>query len=210
MMFLESHGLNYKTDVKFKIIELDDIVDAMAKGEVDSFVMPEPKDAIVELNNIGDVYMLSKYIWPNHPCCALVTKKEFFEGNKELSASVTRALTRGGLAANEPNNREELIDALRSTSEYKYDKIAKPVLMTAFIPGRSDFYPFPFQSSARLIIEIMKKYSLLPDNVNDKKLAHEVFLSDFSRKIMKDLGANPPATNYRPEKILGKVKEYSE
>ena len=210
MMFLEAHGLDYLKDVNFKIIELGKIVKAMKDGEVDTFVMPEPKNAMVEYKGIGDVYMLSKYIWPSHPCCALVTRREFFEQDRELVTAVTRAMTKGGLSANKAATREETINILQGSPEYRYDKVPKVVLMNAFIPGRSDFYPFPYQSTARVIIEDMKKYGLLPKEVDDRQLSGEVFLSDLSRQVIRELGAKPPESDYREEKILGRIRVFSE
>ncbi|MEW6218855.1 MAG: ABC transporter substrate-binding protein [Thermodesulfobacteriota bacterium] len=208
MMFLEMQGLDWTRDVNFRIIELDDSIEAMQRGDVDSFVMPEPKNAVVEAKGIGTAYMFSKYLWPNHPCCALVTRRQFFEDHRELVTDVTRATTEGGLVANEASNREELVDLLRASSDFRYDQVPKPVLQAAFTPGRSDFFPFPFQSSARVIIEIMKRYGLLAADIDEAKLAAEVFLSDLSRSVLTDLGVQAPATNFRPEKILGKLKEY--
>ncbi|MBU4306087.1 MAG: ABC transporter substrate-binding protein [Candidatus Omnitrophica bacterium] len=208
-MFLEHHKIDYEKDIQFKITELDNVVDAMKNAEVDAFVMPEPKDALVEHLGLADVFMLSKYIWPNHPCCVLTAKREYFDKNKGLAETVARAITRAALSANEAATREEIIDVLQSSPDYKYDKVPKAVLMKAFTPGRSDFYPFPYQSMARLIIEKMKEYKLLPAETNNKQLAEDVFLSDFSRKIIKDLGATPPKSNYRPEKILGVEHKYS-
>ena len=54
-----------------------------------------------------------------------------------------------------------------------------------------------------LIIEEMKKYDLLKKNIDARKMAKEVFLSDFSRSIIKEVGFEPPLANYRTEKILG-------
>ncbi len=210
MMFLESYGLDYLKDVNFKVVELEKIVAAMKDGELDTFVMPEPQDAMVEDKGIGDVFMLSKYIWPNHPCCSLVVRKDFYEGNRQLVTDVTRTMTKGALLANEPATRGEIIDLLQSTSDYNYDKIPKPVLLKAFTPGRSDFYPFPYQSTARVIIEIMKRHDLLPKEVKDAELARSVFLSGVSRQVMKELGANPPESDFRAEKILGQVREYQD
>ena len=157
-MFLETHGLDFKNDVNFKIIKLQDVVNAMQNGEVDTFVMPEPKNAVVETKGVGDVYLLSKYIWPNHPCCSLVARKELYEKEKELVTDVTRAVTQSGLYANQPDTREQIIDTLQSVPDFRFDTIPKDILKKAFTPGRSDFYPFPYQSTAMLIIEIMKKY----------------------------------------------------
>ncbi len=188
---------------------MDNAVDAMKNAEIDAFVMPEPKDALVEHLGLADVFMLSKYIWPNHTCCVLTTRREYFDKNKGLAEAVARANTRAALTVNEASTREQTIDILQSLPDYKYDKVPKPVLMKAFMPGRSDFYPFPYQSTARLVIEKMKSYKLLAAEINDKQLAEDVFLSDFYRKIIKDLGVEPPKSNYRSEKILGVEYTYS-
>ena len=209
MMFLEKHGLNYQKDLNVKIVELGNIINATKDGQVDAFVMPEPKNAIAEKMGIANVFMLSRYLWQDHPCCCLVTKRETFEKNTEMVTAVTRTITKAGLLANDADTREETIDLIRSSDEYNFEKISKDVLMRAFIPGRADFYPFPYLSSAMLIIQEMKKYDLLDTTVNGKKMAEDVFLSDLSRSIIKDLGAAPPSSNYRTEKILGEFKNYS-
>ncbi|MHB8808873.1 MAG: ABC transporter substrate-binding protein, partial [Desulfobulbaceae bacterium] len=208
-MFLETHGLDFQRDVNFKVITLGDAVKAMETGEVDTFVMPEPRDAVVEAKGVGDVYLLSKYIWPNHPCCSLVTRKELFDKEKDLVTDVTRAVTKSGLFVNQPHARELILDTLQSVPDYQFDKVPKEVLKKAFTPGRSDFYPFPYQSTAMLIIEIMKKYDLLAADLDPRQTAEQVFQSDLSRQVMLDLGADPPATNYRVEKILGALKDYT-
>jgi nitrate/nitrite transport system substrate-binding protein len=209
MLFLREHGLDYRKDLNIRIVELDNVVDEVKNGHIDATVMPEPKNAIMEEEGIARLYMLSRYIWPNHPCCALVATRDCFEKRPDMVASVTRAMTKAGLRANDPDTREETIDLLRTSELYKYNKIPKEVLAKAFIPGRADFYPFPYQSSAALITEEMKNYGLLDNNIDTKQLSEEIFLSDFSRSIMKELGTEAPPSNYRVEKILGKSRNYS-
>lgn len=210
MMFLETHGLSYQKDVNFKLVKLDDILAAVESGQVDSFVMPEPKDALAEFKGIADVFLLSKYIWPNHPCCALVTRREYLEKNRELAADVIRVTTRSALYINRPDTREEVVDIIRSVPDFKYDKVPRAALLKAFTPGRSDFYPFPYGSSGRLIAEIMKKYQLLPSDTNEITLAKEVFQSELSHKLIAELCEEPPESNYRVEKVLGNLKFYSD
>ncbi|MBI5542890.1 MAG: ABC transporter substrate-binding protein [Deltaproteobacteria bacterium] len=210
MMFLERHGLSFEKDVTFKVVELDHAIDALKSGEVDSFVMPEPKDAAIELAGVGTPLMLSKYLWPNHPCCALVARRDSFERDRELSTALVRMTTKAGLLANEPSSRESTIDLLRTSSDYRYDKVPKPVLMKALVPGRSDFYPFPFQSTARAIIDIMKRYQLLPAGIDSKAFAREVFLSELSRTLIRELGSRPPESDFREEKVVGQVMTFAD
>ncbi|OGW28177.1 MAG: hypothetical protein A2X56_06105 [Nitrospirae bacterium GWC2_57_13] len=208
VMFFESNGLVLDKDVKYKQVDLERVGPALKAGEIDAFVMPEPANALAEHSGSGKIYLLSKYIWPNHPCCALVCRKDFYDKNASLVADVTRSMTRAGLAINEAEDRESTIALLQSSDVYKFDKIPAPVLMSAFTPGRADFYPFPYQSSALIIIDIMKRLGLLAKDVNDKKLAGEVFLSGLSRKLMKEVGAEAPVKDHRMEKILGKIKTF--
>ena len=209
MMFLEKHGLDYQNEVHFKIVELGKVVDAVKKGQIDALVMPEPKNAVMEEKGIADIYMLSKYLWPNHPCCALVTTQKTLDSNEDLVAAVTRALTRAGLEADNPDTRENTIDLLRSSNEYKYKRLPKEVLLRAFIPGRADFCPFPYQSAFMLIIEEMKRHNLLPSSVDAQRLAREVALSDSSRARISEVGGDPPSRNDRAEKVLGKFRAYT-
>ncbi len=206
MMFLETYDLNYQKDVNFKIIELKKIVNAMRDEAVDIFVMPEPINAMVEHKEIGYIYMLSKYIWPNHPCCSLVTRKDSFEQNRNLVHDVTRVVTKSALTINHADTRADTIKILQNSSLYKYDQIPREALLKAFVPGRSDFYPFPYQSAAIVIVEIMKKYQLLANKIDTKKLAQEVFQSQLSRQVLTELGAEAPDTDYRFERVLGKIK----
>jgi nitrate/nitrite transport system substrate-binding protein len=208
MMFLESNGLNPDRDVKIRQIELSKVIDAIGRGEIDAFLMPEPVDALAEHRGFASVYLLSKYIWPNHPCCALVCRRDFFEKNTETVAAVTKVMTKGALTINAQETRKETVELLHKTPGYGYDKMPLEVLSKAFTPGRADFSPFPYQSSALIIIDIMKRHGLLPTSADDGRLAREVFLSDFSRKIMAGIGATPPESDFRAEKILGKVKTF--
>lgn len=207
-MFLETNGLSSPKDVEFKIVKLDEALGAMEAGAIDSFVMPEPQNALAELKGVADIFLLSKYMWPNHPCCAFVTRKYFFDKNSQLVADVFRVTTRSALYVNRPETRGEVVNVIRSVPEFRYDLVPKEALLKSFTPGRSDFFPFPYRSSGQLIAEIMKKYQLLPGDADETALARDVFQSELSRKLIAELGDEAPESSFRIEKILGNLKSY--
>lgn len=91
-------------------------------------------------------------------------------------------------------------------SKFGYEKLDPEVLKLAMAFSRSGFYPFPYQSSATLILNLMRNYGLAP-KVDSKAVAKEVFLSNFSRDCLNAIGAKSPRKNYRPEIVLGRVSK---
>lgn len=66
-------------DVKFEVVSPSDIPEIMEwdeEGKIGGFIVAEPFGAQVEKAGYGEVFKLSKDIWPNHPCCVLVVKDE--------------------------------------------------------------------------------------------------------------------------------------
>jgi hypothetical protein len=71
------------------------------------------------------------------------------------------------------------------------------------MPGRSDFDPFPFQSSARVLLDVMKKQGIIDRSIASGQTTRETFLSDFSRQILTELKApRIPAANNRTEILM--------
>jgi nitrate/nitrite transport system substrate-binding protein len=201
--YLERQGIRYDRDIEFRIVSLENCDQTMERGDVDAMVMPEPKNAMLQEQGLARLYLSGRQLWEGHPCCALVARKDLLARDQGLVTAVTRAISRAGLTANHPRKREQLVEQLQSTPDYDFDKIPKRVLVNALASGRSDFDPFPYQSSSAFIISLMKKYGMLPRSADPLKMSAEVVQSDLSRSILKELGANPPENNFRDEVFLG-------
>ena len=88
----------------------------------------------------------------------------------------------------------------------EYQKMPLKVLQSAFTPGRTDFNPFPYQSTVKIIGHLLQQHGLLAENLALDKTAADIFLSDYARNIMRTIGAKKiPASNERPEQEVGKL-----
>ena len=67
-----------------------------------------------------------------------------------------------------------------------------------------DYQPFPHYSAAVWLMTQLRRWNMLKEDVDYKKLAQQVMLATDAEKIMRDLGATPPAASFGKEMILGK------
>ena len=71
-------------------------------------------------------------------------------------------------------------------------------------PRRVDYQPFPHYSAAVWLMAQLRRWNMLKEDVDYKKLAEQVMLSTDAAKLMREQGAVPPAGGFGTEKILGK------
>lgn len=205
-LFLERNGLRTASEINVVIAGLKEISGLVQEGKIDAFMMPEPVNTQVERTGTALIYILNKYIWKYHPCCCVTLKKELFEKDRQRVRALVESTARASLHINHEKNRKELVLALRETG-YGYADIPLTVLEVALAYQRSDFHPFPFQSSALALLDLMQSYKLIPPG-DLRGLARDVFLSDFARECLGRIGARAPKGNFRPETIMGEVRTF--
>ena len=165
-------------------------------------MMPEPLNALAEETNNAHTYLLNQFIWRYHPCCGLAAMKMNFNAGDSKTQALIAAISKASLFINKESNRQELVSVLTRTS-YGFELLPRKVIDLAFAFSRSSFYPFPYQSTAILLLRLMQNYQLVPP-IDIKEAAAEVFLSDFMRSCLTKIGKRAPRTNYRPEIVLGR------
>jgi nitrate/nitrite transport system substrate-binding protein len=201
MNMIKSQGLSLKEPIKIEILPLQEMVPSLASGKIQGFIMPEPINAVAEAKGAGRVLQLTRDIWPNHPCCLLAATRSFAEKRPEALSAVSLSVLEAALFAGPAQNREAFIDTIRTLEPY--GKMKKELLLKAFAPGRADFDPFPYRSSARTVATMMRKFNLLPDGVA-LPAVEETFNSPGARKLFAQAGAEAPRKDYREELIMGK------
>ena len=201
-LYLERSGVDAQTEVNMSIVKLKDLTKVLQEGKIDAFMMPEPLNALAEETNKASTYLLNQFIWRYHPCCGLAAKKMNFDTDNNKTQALIAAISKASLFINKESNRQELVALLTRTS-YGFELLPRKVIDLAFAFSRSSFYPFPYQSTAILLLRLMQNYNLLP-STNIKDAASEVFLSDYMRGCLSKIGKRAPRTNYRPEIVLGR------
>ena len=119
---------------------MDKIVGALAKGDIDAFINPEPLCTVAIEKGIAEQMLTTQSLWNNHPCCVLTALKKTLDENENLVKDVSRATIASAAALDNPEDRPALIQQIRDQNEI-YQKLPLELLQKAFAPGRSDFRP---------------------------------------------------------------------
>lgn len=103
--YLARAGLDAERDVQLVELPPPDMVQALATKRIAAYIVAEPFGAQAELQGIGKVLVLSKDIWPNHVCCALLLREGLLAAHPEAVQELVTALVAAGRFATE--HREE-------------------------------------------------------------------------------------------------------
>lgn len=91
---LAEHQIDGEHDVKIIDMAPPEMVNALATGRIDGYIVAEPFGAQAEAAKVGKVLMLSKDIWPDHICCVLNIREQVIaehpEAVQELVAGMSR------------------------------------------------------------------------------------------------------------------------
>jgi nitrate/nitrite transport system substrate-binding protein len=201
---LVRYNINPNEDLRIKIINMNQLIPALKNGEIDAFINPEPLATVSVLKGAGEEMMLSKDLWPNHPCCLIAMKENFFQQEKETAKAIYSSTMESGLLLDNAATRSAALEKIHADSPV-YGKVPLPGLKKAFTPGRTDFQPFIYESSGRAVLGMMRDFRMLPDSTDINGLVARTCMSDLSGEILASVGGMQPAENSRQEKIVGKI-----
>ena len=76
-------GLDPDKDIQIRSVPPPEMVANLRAGNLDGYLGPDPFNQRAVYENEGFIFMLSKDIWPGHPCCAFAARKDFAESAPE-------------------------------------------------------------------------------------------------------------------------------
>lgn len=76
--------------------DIPEIIEWDEKGQVGGFIVAEPFGTQVVKAGYGEEFALSKDLWPNHPCCVVVVKREVIEKYPDAVHEFTNSLVEAG------------------------------------------------------------------------------------------------------------------
>lgn len=86
-------------DVQLEVMAPSQMVEALQyddEGEIAGFIVAEPFASQAVTEGYGEEFSLSKDIWPEHPCCALVVRDEMIENHPDAVHEFTTSLVKSG------------------------------------------------------------------------------------------------------------------
>ena len=216
---LAEDGLDPDKDVQIRVVPPPEMVANLRAGNLDGYLGPDPFNQRAVFEEIGFIWMLSKDIWPGHPCCAFATTREFAEKTPNTYQALVRAIVEATQYAHNKDNRKEIAKAIAPKNFLNQPvEVVEQVLTGAFPDGlgntktvadRIDFDPFPYHSMAIWILTQMKRWGYLKGDVDYKKVAAEVYAATGTRETMKSLGYKAPGENsVKHTFALGKTRVF--
>lgn len=196
--FLAEGGVHPDKDVQIRVVPPPEMVANLKAGNVDGYLAPDPFNQRAVYENAGFIFMLSRDIWPGHPCCAFAISKEFAEEAPNTFLALLKSIVEATHFASAPANRKDIAKAIAPKNYLNQPEVVLEQVLTGKfadgrgnilnVPDRINFDPFPWNSMAVWILTQMKRWGYLKKDVNYKEVAEQVYLAAECDKIAKELG----------------------
>src|SRR5262244_3472896 len=196
---LAEGGIDPDRDVQIRAVPPPEMVANLRAGNLDGFLAPDPFNQRAVFEEVGFIFMLSKDIWPGHPCCAFAAKREFASSMPNTFKAVLGAIVDATQYAHDTSHRKEIAAAIAPRNFLNQPvEVVEQVLTgvypdglgaTKTVPDRIDFDPFPYHSMAVWILTQMKRWGYVKADVTYKKVAEDVFLASACRDALRATGA---------------------
>src|SRR5262245_2734557 len=216
---LAESGVDPDRDVQIRAVPPPEMVANLRAGNLDGYLGPDPFNQRAVFEEVGFIWMLSKDIWPGHPCCAFAAKKEFAEKAPNTFKALLNAIVDATDHAHDKTNRTAIASAIAPRNFLNQPvELLEQVLTGVYpdglgntknVPDRIDFDPFPYQSMAIWILTQMKRWGYVKTDVSYKKVAEDVFLATACRDALRGLGKKAPdIASVKHTFVLGKTKVF--
>ena len=216
---LAEGGVDPDKDVQIRAVPPPEMVANLRAGNLDGYLAPDPFNQRAVYEEVGFIWMLSKDIWPGHPCCAFAAKREFADKAPNTFKALLLAIVDATQHAHDKANRKAIAAAIAPKNYLNQPvEVLEQVLTgvypdglgnTKTVPDRIDFDPFPYHSMAIWILTQMKRWGYLKADVTYRKVAEEVFLATACRDAMKSLGVKAPdVASVKHTFVLGKTRVF--
>ncbi|MGF1457895.1 MAG: ABC transporter substrate-binding protein [Leptolyngbyaceae cyanobacterium] len=218
--YLATGGIDPDVDVQIRPVPPPDSIAQLVAGDIDAYLMPDPFNQRAVYEGAGFIHMLTKDLWPGHPCCAFAASDEWINANPNTFRALNKSIIEAAGYASDPANRVEIAEAISERAFLNQPtEVVEAVLTGNFddgngntlsVPDRIDFDPYPWQSFANWISSQLVRWDLQGDGVAPKAIPEQgydtvgkdVFLTDLARELAQELGQEPPEEIYRTEELM--------
>ncbi|MHC4399157.1 MAG: ABC transporter substrate-binding protein [Planctomycetota bacterium] len=198
--FLAENGINPIKDVAIKEVAPPRMPYYLEKGWVDGVFAPEPFNQIPVYRGSGFIYVLSKDIWPSHPCCSFATSQDFIDRRPNTYRVMLKSVLEAELALHKADVEQRRAIAREiSGPEHLNQEDSVPVEQAlsgdfpdgkgrhCTVPDRIDFIPYPWEEYGSWMVSQMQRWAQLPGRIDYREVVQSVFDED-TRELAEALG----------------------
>jgi len=211
--YLAEGGIHPDKDVQIRVVPPPEMVANLKADNVDGYLAPDPFNQRAVYENAGFIFMLSKEIWPGHPCCAFAISQEFAKTYPNTFLALFKSIVDATHFASKAENRKDIAKAISPRNYLNQPVIVLEQVLTGkyadglgnikTVPDRIDFDPFPWQSMAVWILTQMKRWKHVDSDFDYKKVAEQVYLAGECDKISRELGYKTHGETYKTHTLMG-------
>jgi len=146
---LKEHGLTVGPgkDVVFEVMAPAQIPQAMEwdeNGELGGFIVAEPYGTEVIHKGFGEEFVLSKDLWPDHPCCVFVVRNEILNKHPDAIQELCNSFVKSGIFIEKKPQDAAKIGAkfLNQTVEIVEEVLTMPPDRVKYSLLKPQFEPF--------------------------------------------------------------------
>ncbi|NET56065.1 MAG: ABC transporter substrate-binding protein [Symploca sp. SIO2E6] len=210
--YLATGGVDPDKDVKLVVLPLLDAISKMKSEQIDAFILPDNFTQRVVWEGIGFIHLLTKELWPGHPCCAFTASQAWIDEHPNTFRALNKAIIDGTTYANQPENRQQIAEAI-APREYLNQplEVLEAVMTGQFEDGQGNtrnepdriyFDPYPWKSFATWIsTQLMRWKYMTLEQLDKNDEGQEIFLTDLARELAIELGEDAPIEVSRVEKL---------
>ena len=186
--FLANHGLDPLHDVKIIEVAPPRMPYFLKKGWIDGYFAPEPFNQVAVYRGIGFIYLISKEIWNQHPCCGFAFNQDFIKAYPKTAKALLRSLLRAQHEIHQADaaRRYEIAAAL-SLPDYLNLSEIEPIAQALSghfpdgkgdlhnIPDRVDFLPHLHRDHGVWMLTQMQRWNQLHETIDYHRVVKNSF-----------------------------------
>jgi len=213
--YLAENGLDPDRDVEIRVYPPPDSVANMASGNLDGMLFAEPWGQRAVFEGIGFLHLLSRDIFEDHPCCVLSVTDRFITQSPNSYGAMYRAVVRATEFADKAENRKKVAELLAPANYLNQPlTVLEQVLTGRYADGlgsivespqRMGFKAFPYESTGIWLLTQLRRWNMVPADINYQALASKVFLATDATRRMREMGFATPPSSMINHTIMGKT-----
>ena len=181
--WLALSGIDADGDIETVIVPPEQMVPALARGDIVGFCAGAPWGTVAELERVGTVLLGTSDIWPFHPEKCLAVRDDWVTANPEALTRLLRGLMRAQWICDQPEEAEAVVSALADETGLGLPREAA----RAALPGGSareqiHFHGagagFPARPHALWFLRQMRRWGWLAEGSDISSAARTVYRPD--------------------------------